>query len=116
MIRYNPDLGFQEVAPEYVQDLEAKAQELWHILDVRTTEEFAKAHIPGATNIPLHLIPLHIQDLTILSQEKPLLIYCEHGIRSRHAIEYLLSKNINSIINMRGGFCLWKNDDTVKSL
>lgn len=50
------------------------------LIDVRTDAEHAQAKIEGSTHIPLHLLPLKLQDLKAASQ--PIVVYCRSGARS----------------------------------
>lgn len=77
------------------------------ILDVRTREEFADGHLPGAK-----LIPWTDQDFTAramkeLDREKPVLVYCARGSRSRAASEKLAKLGFH-VSNLEGGIHAWK--------
>jgi len=58
------------------------------LLDVRTVDEFRDLHLPGATNVPLHLLG---GALGSLSKEKPIIVYCAVGSRSASAAGLLAS-------------------------
>lgn len=60
------------------------------LVDVRTPEEFAEGHIPGAVNIPLGVLA---------SAKLPageLYVYCHSGGRSAQAVRYLKGKGIKA--------------------
>ena len=79
-------------------DVEA-AHEHWKqdepfVLDVRPTEQYDEAHIPGATNIPLSEIPDHPEYLAgCLPQDReaPISASCQRGNASLSGLLYLKS-------------------------
>lgn len=74
------------------------------LVDVRTDEEAARGIIPGALHIPLHLLPLHTQEL---EGDTPLVFYCHSGIRSAQACSYMASQGRENLFNLRGGVLGW---------
>ena len=96
---------YRDVDPTEAQRLvEANAVE---ILDVRTPEEYeGLGHIPGATLLPLNLLPSALG--TFPRDGKPMLVYCEHGIRSTQAAGFLGQAGFPGVLNLRGGFVDWK--------
>ena len=80
---------------------------LVRLLDVRTPEEFTSlGHIPGAHLIPIDFVAaapavLHRDDV------RPVLVYCEHGVRSRRAAALLARAGIGEVLNMTGGLSRW---------
>ena len=56
------------------------------LLDVRTPEEFASGHIPGAVNISVESLA---QRLSEVPQDKPVVVYCRSGSRSNQAAQIL---------------------------
>jgi len=76
----------------------------FRFIDVRTTAEVARGKIEKGENIPLHLIPLKIEELRT---EDKLIIYCRTGARSAQACGFLASNGIENAINVRGGIVAW---------
>lgn len=74
------------------------------LVDVRTDEEAARGIIHGALHIPLHLLPLRVQEL---GGESPLVFYCHSGIRSAQACSYMASQGRENLFNLRGGVLGW---------
>lgn len=70
------------------------------IVDVRTPEEFAQGHVPGAVNLPLQEIAAWADKLP---KDKPVYLYCRSGNRSRQAAEYLKKKGYTNLYNLEGG-------------
>lgn len=56
-------------------------------VDVRTPEEFAERHYPGAKNVPLAVLDRRMHELE--PKHRPLVIYCRSGVRSAHATSML---------------------------
>ncbi|MDO4248887.1 MAG: rhodanese-like domain-containing protein [Neisseria sp.] len=74
------------------------------LLDVREDEEVAFNHIPGYTHIPMNLIPLRQNELP---DDRPIVLYCHHGIRSQHAAMYLANAGFDQLYNLKGGIDAW---------
>jgi len=77
------------------------------VLDVRTPEEYRDlGHIPGAILLPVDLV---ISALAALPRDgRPLLIYCEHGIRSAAAARLLARGGFSDLFNLKGGMSTWR--------
>ncbi len=70
------------------------------IVDVRSTEEFAEQHYPGAINIPLDQVPQRINEFKDFKM--PIVVYCRSGIRSGMAVGSLKQNGITDVINGGG--------------
>ena len=77
------------------------------LVDVRTDAEHAQAKIEGSTHIPLHLLPLKLQDL---NDGQPVVVYCRSGARSAQACAWLMSQGIDNVYNLAGGIMAWARD------
>jgi adenylyltransferase/sulfurtransferase len=75
------------------------------LIDVREPEEHAEFNI-GGDLIPLGEI---VHQVAKIATDKPVVIYCHHGIRSQIAIQRLLEKySFNNLINLIGGTAAWE--------
>lgn len=78
------------------------------ILDVRTEEEFAEGHIPGAVNVANEDIiskpPAELSDKNQL-----IFVYCRSGRRSKEAASKLVAMGYKNIIEC-GGILDWTGD------
>ena len=68
------------------------------VIDVRTAEEFASGHFPGAINIPHEQI---VEGLAARSVplDTPLALYCRSGNRSGRAVDALRSAGFSTLQN-----------------
>lgn len=76
------------------------------ILDVRTTQEYAAGHLPGAVHIPLNQLQKRSKELAEF-RDRPIVIYCATGNRSTVAAKILIDKGFERIANMRHGIVDW---------
>ncbi len=76
------------------------------LIDSRTTTEYEKGTIPGAVNYPLDSLRQYVD--SIKNQDKPVIIFCQKGLRGYLAELILLHNNIKNIVNVAGGFKLWQ--------
>jgi rhodanese-related sulfurtransferase len=74
------------------------------LVDVRTDREVERGLIPGALHIPLHLLPARLQEIT---QDCPVVMYCQSGARSAQASRFLADKGWDRVYNLSGGFIGW---------
>ena len=78
------------------------------ILDVRTPEEFADKHIPGAINVPNETIGTEeISELP--DKNQMILVYCRSGNRSKQASEKLAALGYTNIVEF-GGINSWPGE------
>jgi rhodanese-related sulfurtransferase len=77
------------------------------VLDVRSPEEYATlGHIPGALLLPVDLIAA--APATLSNPRDPLLVCCEHGVRSAFAARFLSRAGFECVINLAGGMSTWR--------
>ncbi|MGE0081567.1 MAG: rhodanese-like domain-containing protein [Thiohalomonadaceae bacterium] len=74
------------------------------LVDVRSPAEVAQGAIPGAVNIPLHLLPMRMEEF---SGDTETVIYCRSGARSAQACAFLQAQGIQNVFNLRGGIIAW---------
>lgn len=76
------------------------------LLDVREPAEAAIASLPDARLIPLAQLPRRADEL-VDWQDDEIVVYCHHGIRSAHAIQYLQALGFERLTNLTGGIDAW---------
>ena len=78
------------------------------VVDVRTPDEFAEGHIPGAMNVDF-LGDDFEKQLAALPTDRPLLVHCAAGNRSSKAIVKISAlKKHAQIFHLKSGFNGWK--------
>lgn len=97
-------LGFNEVDAVELHDLLQTDTTGILLIDVRTPAETARGRIPGARNIPLHLLPLSLEHLT---ENRPVVFYCQSGMRSAQACAFVTGRGRDQVFNLRGGIMGW---------
>jgi len=66
------------------------------IIDVRTPEEYKEGHIEGSLNIPVEKIG---EAMSWLIKDVPVVIVCESGNRSAHAVTILKANGFEKVYN-----------------
>jgi rhodanese-related sulfurtransferase len=96
--------AYRNAAPAEVLDL--IRDDAVHVVDVRTPGEFqVTGHIPGADLLPVELIACGAA--TLPRDGRPVLVTCEHGVRSVQAARFLARAGHPDVINMTGGMSRW---------
>ena len=76
------------------------------ILDVRTPNEYASGHIPGAVNMDFYA-PDFSQRLESLDKTRECFIYCASGNRSGQAMKIMQQAGFRRVVDLKGGFGAW---------
>lgn len=71
------------------------------LIDVRSPEEYAQRHLPGATLLPLDRIGSEIQQLAP-DKDTPIQLYCRTGNRSAMALQQLQQLGYRQVRNLGG--------------
>jgi len=85
------------ITPEVLSAIEHEAL----IVDVRTPEEFANGHYPGAINIP-HETILDVLNQLGVTADTSVILYCRSGNRSGQAEQVLQEKGFTEARNAGG--------------
>ncbi len=73
------------------------------LLDVREDDEWATAHIDGASHIALGTIPDRLDEIP---SDGPIYVICARGGRSARAVDFLREHEFEAI-NVAGGMMAW---------
>lgn len=96
--------GYRQVTTEEAVNI-MQTEENYVILDVRTAQEFASGHIPGAALLPNETIGT--EDIPLLhDKDQLILVYCRSGNRSKQAAEKLAQLGYTNIVEF-GGINSW---------
>ena len=74
------------------------------VLDVRYEYEYHDHRIPDATLIPLPQLHARFHEL---DPQKPILVVCEHGLRSLNACNFLGNQGFKKVYNLVGGMSVY---------
>ncbi|OGS98578.1 MAG: sulfurtransferase [Gallionellales bacterium RIFCSPLOWO2_12_FULL_59_22] len=74
------------------------------LLDVRTDAEVARGRIPQGDSLPLHLIPMRLNEL---DKTRPTVFYCQMGGRSAQAAAFAAANGFSDVYNLQGGIAAW---------
>ncbi|WP_116807612.1 rhodanese-like domain-containing protein [Steroidobacter cummioxidans] len=77
------------------------------ILDVRTPEEFAAGHVPGAINIPYTHLPSRISEVADAA-DKDIVVYCAIGVRAEQGAERLRENGFTKLLHLDGDMKAWE--------
>ena len=77
------------------------------LVDVRTAEEYAEGHLPGAVIIDWRGEDFMGKAATFLDKDRPVMVYCRSGKRSAEAAAKLDGAGFKTY-NMLGGILAWK--------
>ena len=92
--------GYRQVTTEEAVNI-MQTEENYVILDVRTAQEFASGHIPGAALLPNETIGT--EDIPLLpDKDQLILVYCRSGNRSKQAAEKLAQLGYTNIVEFSG--------------
>lgn len=82
------------------------------LLDVRTEEEFAVSHLPGAMRLDPDLEEDDLRRLApvaSLARDATIVTYCSVGYRSAAAARQLARAGFGNVFNLEGGIFGWAN-------
>jgi len=76
-------------------------------LDVRSAREFSGGHIPFALNVPLTEVNARFEEIRILAEGRPVIVYCSKGKRADAAVEILAGGGLTNTRRLTGGYRGW---------
>src|SRR5688500_15787763 len=97
-------MDYENVPPQIAADMIQKSE--CYVVDVRTVEEFIMHRIAGAHLLPVQELQQRHGEIP-RDADKPILILCEHGVRSAGTCEALARHGWKDLINMTGGMAEW---------
>lgn len=93
-----------EIDSRQLTDLIDNDTESFALIDVRGPDEMAQGMLPNAEPVPMHLIPLKLEELR---ERGKLVFYCRSGARSGQVCAYLRQQGLEQVVNLRGGIIDW---------
>lgn len=83
-----------------------KANQPGLILDVRSSEEYAEGHIPGAMNIPFDQLGARLAEIGAY-KDKDIVLYCKSGRRAGIAANTLRVAGFSKLLHLEGDMNAW---------
>jgi rhodanese-related sulfurtransferase len=93
------------VTPQQVREMQAQKSAALYVLDVRTPEEFASGHVPGAVNIPYDQVASRLAEVP---KDKEVVLYCRSGRRAGLAAAELEKAGYQDLQLMQGDMPAWQ--------
>lgn len=75
-----------------------------YLLDVRTPQERNQGFIPGSVLIPINEVERRLNEIP---KNRPVIVYCAVGSRSRQVAQALAGVGYREVYNMRDGIMGW---------
>lgn len=99
--------GPQKMSAQELADRLAQGENIF-LLDVRERPEYELCHLDGALLIPVGMIP---NNRKRIPTDRPVVVYCHHGIRSANVVQYLYTQEgLTNLYNLDGGINAWARD------
>lgn len=96
----------QELAPAEANEFVVMDKAF--VIDVREPAELAQGFIPGSDNIPRGVLEFKLLNHEELQdRSRPVLVYCQTGMRGALATETLNLMGYDRVFNLAGGFERW---------
>jgi len=76
------------------------------LLDVRTSREYSKGHIPNSTLMDIYS-PSFLNEIQKLDRVKNYYLYCRSGSRSYKAGQLMKKLGFKKVYNLRSGILDW---------
>ena len=73
------------------------------VVDVRNPDEYAAGHVPGAVLVPMHTVPVRLQDIP---SDRTVYLVCAVGGRSGQVAAWLEPQGYD-VVNVLGGTQAW---------
>ena len=92
------------ISQEALLERQQKGDETLYVLDVRSPEEYASGHLPGAINIPYDQIASRIAEVP---KDQDVVLYCKSGRRAGIAAEVLAGQGYTRLQHLEGDIVAW---------
>ena len=95
------------ISPQALLERQAKKDQSLFVLDVRTPQEYAAGHVPGAVNVPYDQVASHLAEIP---KDKDVVIYCRSGRRTGLAAAVLEANGYTKLKHLQGDMEAWLKD------
>jgi phage shock protein E len=93
------------VTPQQVHELQVKKDPSLLVIDVRSAEEYAAGHVPGAVNIPQDQVASRLAEIP---KDKEVVLYCRSGRRAGLAADTLEANGYKNLQLLQGDMPGWE--------
>lgn len=101
--------GPASIEPKALGERIAWADQALFVLDVRTPEEYAAGHLPGAVNIPHDQLAGRLGELSE-ARDRDIVVYCRTGRRSAEALGVLDDAGFKRLFHLKGDYVRWTGE------
>lgn len=101
--------GPASIEPKALGERIAWADQALFVLDVRTPEEYAAGHLPGAVNIPHDQLAGRLGELSE-ARDRDIVVYCRTGRRSAEALGVLDEAGFKRLFHLKGDYTRWTEE------
>ncbi len=99
--------GPQKISVQELADRLTSGEPIF-LLDVRERPEYELCHLDGAVLIPVGMIS---NNRKRIPTDRPVIVYCHHGIRSANVAQYLYTQEgMSNLYNLDGGINAWARE------
>jgi rhodanese-related sulfurtransferase len=95
-----------EITRETLKDMLTQPHRPFEIIDCRERMELGRGIIPGSKVIPMSELQRRLEEI---DRHRPVIVYCEHGVRSLNVAAYLSGLGIMAQ-SLSGGFAAWDGE------
>ena len=74
---------------------------------MREPWEFQLCRLPGAELVPMQSVPASLPHLEAIADDKLLIVYCHHGVRSLNVVAWLRRQGLENCVSLAGGIERW---------
>jgi rhodanese-related sulfurtransferase len=95
------------ITQDAVLDRQGRHDATLVVIDVRSADEFAKGHVPGAVNIPHDQIASRLAEVP---KDKDVVLYCHSGRRAGLAATVLKDNGYTRLSHLEGDMVGWQQN------
>jgi rhodanese-related sulfurtransferase len=96
------------MSQEALLEHQSQHPERLFLLDVRTPQEFAEGHVPGAVNVPYDQLASRLAEVP---KDKDVVLYCKTGRRAGIAADVLVANGYTRLSHLEGDMVGWLAKD-----
>ena len=99
-----PPAKVTPMTQEQLLEHQAKHPDHLFVLDVRTPDEYAEGHVPGAVNVPHDQLASRVAEVP---KDKDVVLYCRSGRRAALAADVLTAHGYTRLSHLEGDMQAW---------